>query len=162
MAVGRNTVYLTATRGDDGIPYYAYDLAQGAGGQWQAFTQPYPTHHSTGGAAYIPQPGLDISLTISGDCPGEATAQATAATPNGPVAFIYGFAAGDVAIPGGPCAGTELSLDETAQLSTIVTADPSGTALLNGTLPAAACQGQVLLQALDVTTCTPSVAVDTP
>ena len=42
-----NTVYLTATRGDDGIPCFSYDLAQGPGGTWVAFTQPYPNHHST-------------------------------------------------------------------------------------------------------------------
>ncbi len=30
LAVGNHTVYLTATRGDDGIPCYAYDLTQGA------------------------------------------------------------------------------------------------------------------------------------
>lgn len=56
LAVGENTVYLTATRGDDGIPLYAYDLAQGAGGQWVGFTNPYPEFHSTGGAAWIPAP----------------------------------------------------------------------------------------------------------
>lgn len=56
MAVGNNTVYLTATRGDDGIPYYAYDLSQGIGGTWEEFTNPYPDYHSTGGAAWIPDP----------------------------------------------------------------------------------------------------------
>ncbi len=60
MAVGSNTVYLTATRGDDGIPCYAYDLAQGIGGEWTAFTNPYPTYHSTGGAAWIPDPSADV------------------------------------------------------------------------------------------------------
>ena len=54
MAVGNNTVYLTATRGDDGIPFFAYDLAQGVGGEWTPFTQAYPAYHSTGGAAWIP------------------------------------------------------------------------------------------------------------
>jgi hypothetical protein len=56
MAVGNNTVYLTATRGDDGIAYFAYDLSQGPNGTWVPFTQPYPNHHSTGGAAWIPEP----------------------------------------------------------------------------------------------------------
>jgi hypothetical protein len=56
MAVGNNTVYLTATRGDDDIPYFAYDLAQGIGGEWVPFENPYPTFHSTGGAAFIPGP----------------------------------------------------------------------------------------------------------
>ncbi len=56
MAVGNNTAYLTATRGDDGIPCFAYDLAQGVGGEWIAFTNPYPAYHSTGGATWIPDP----------------------------------------------------------------------------------------------------------
>ncbi len=64
LAVGNNTVYLTATRGDDGIPYFAYDLAQGAGGDWVGFTNPYPAYHSTGGAAWIPsQSGVDEADT---------------------------------------------------------------------------------------------------
>ncbi|UCD75654.1 MAG: hypothetical protein JSV91_01810, partial [Phycisphaerales bacterium] len=56
MAVGNNTVYLTATRGDDGIGFFAYDLAQGLRGDWVEFTNAYPDHHSTGGAAWIPDP----------------------------------------------------------------------------------------------------------
>ncbi len=53
LAVGNNTVYVLATRGDDDIPGFAYDLSQGAGGSWVAFTNPYPTEHATGGAAFI-------------------------------------------------------------------------------------------------------------
>jgi hypothetical protein len=60
MAVGNNTVFLTATRGDDQIPCFAYDIAQGVGGQWVAFTNPYPDHHATGGAAWIPDPTADV------------------------------------------------------------------------------------------------------
>lgn len=60
LAVGNHTVYLAATRGDDDIPLFAYDLAQGPGGIWVPFTQPYPTYHSTGGAAWIPEPFSDV------------------------------------------------------------------------------------------------------
>jgi hypothetical protein len=60
LAVGRNTVFLAATRGDEGEPCFAYDLSQGRNGQWVGFTNPYPLHHSTGGAAWIP-----------GDCPSD-------------------------------------------------------------------------------------------
>ncbi len=56
MAVGNNTVYILATRGDDGIDCYSYDLSQGIGGQWVPFTNPYPQYHSTGGAAFIHDP----------------------------------------------------------------------------------------------------------
>ncbi len=63
MAVGNNTVYLTATRGDDGIPYFAYDIAQGVGGNWVEFPNPYPAYHSTGGAAFIPDPITTIEIS---------------------------------------------------------------------------------------------------
>lgn len=56
LAVGGNTVYLLATRGDEGEPCFAYDLDQGPNGSWVGFTNPYPTHHSTGGAAWLPAP----------------------------------------------------------------------------------------------------------
>ena len=77
LAVGENTVYLTATRGDDGIPYYAYDLLQGPNGAWVGFTNAYPADHATGGAAWIPEP------TAVGDAGGPAAAGARlAAYPN--------------------------------------------------------------------------------
>ncbi|MCD6176504.1 MAG: T9SS type A sorting domain-containing protein [Candidatus Cloacimonetes bacterium] len=63
MAVGNNTVYLTATRGDDGIPYFSYDISQGVGGDWIEFPNPYPAFHSTGGAAFIPDPVTTIELS---------------------------------------------------------------------------------------------------
>ncbi|MCF7919252.1 MAG: T9SS type A sorting domain-containing protein [Candidatus Cloacimonetes bacterium] len=63
MAVGDNTVFLTATRGDDGIPYFAYDISQGVGGTWVEFPNPYPAYHSTGGAAWIAAPDIDVSIT---------------------------------------------------------------------------------------------------
>ncbi len=80
MAVGNNTVYLLATRGDDGIDCFAYDLSQGMGGQWEAFTNPYPQYHSTGGAAFIHDP-----LSGSGGhgaLPPQAPARLMVAQPN--------------------------------------------------------------------------------
>ena len=56
MAVGNNTVYLVATRGDDGVPFFAYDLSQGLNGEWQPFTNPYPAYHSTGAGAWVAEP----------------------------------------------------------------------------------------------------------
>jgi len=53
LAVGDDVVYLAATRGDDDIPLYAYDLSQGPGGDWEPFTNPYPSYHSSGGAAWL-------------------------------------------------------------------------------------------------------------
>ena len=63
LAVGNNTVYLAAVSSVD--PYYAYDLSQGVGGSWEAFTNPYPGLQITGGAAWIPgdQSSVDGSKT---------------------------------------------------------------------------------------------------
>lgn len=74
LAVGNGVVYVGATRGDEEIPCYAWDLA--TGGPWTPFTQPYPTHHSTGGMAFLggeepPQcsvdpAGLDLGVFLAG------------------------------------------------------------------------------------------------
>jgi len=162
MAIGRNTVYLTATRGDDGIPYFAYDLSQGVGGEWTPFENPYPNLHSTGGAAYVAQPGFDISLNLAGECPGRLTITASNASPNGRVAFIYGRGEGSVKIPGGVCAGVELGLDRTAQLASVVQADNAGVAELAHNVPSGACGGSIFVQALDLETCSPSNVAPTP
>lgn len=162
LAVGRNTVYLTATRGDDGIPYFSYDLSQGVGGVWEPFTQPYPQFHSTGGAAYMAQAGFDIALRIGGNCPGRIDIETTNATPNSNVAIVYAFGTGSVKIPNGVCAGTELGLNQTVRLAALVKADGNGRAVLSRTVPAGACGGRVFIQALDVATCTASNVVQTP
>lgn len=162
LAVGRNTVYITATRGDDGIPHYAYDLSQGPNGTWVPFTQSYPNDHATGGAAYIPRAGYDIALRLTGTCPGQLRAAATGATRSGRVAFIYARGTGSVRIPSGPCAGTQLGLNASAQLAAAVNADADGTAALTRNVGTNACGGAVVLQALDLTTCTPSNVVATP
>ena len=69
LAVGEDVVYLAATRGDDGIPLYAYDLSQGPGGNWEEFTNPYPSYHSSGGAAWLAD-----TLGVRGDNTFPATA----------------------------------------------------------------------------------------
>lgn len=51
LAVGNGVVYLGATRGDEEIACYAWDLE--AGGPWTPFTQAYPAHHNTGGMAFL-------------------------------------------------------------------------------------------------------------
>lgn len=162
LAVGRNTVYLTATRGDDGIPYFSYDLSQGANGVWEPFTQPYPQFHSTGGAAYLSQAGIDIAIAIVGNCPGRVDIETTNATPNSKVAIGYAFGTGSAKIPNGVCAGTELGLNQTVRLAALVRADGNGRAVLSRKVPAGACGGRVFIQALDIATCTPSNVVQTP
>lgn len=85
MAVGNNTVYVTATRGDDGIPFFAYDLSQGPNGSWVGFENAYPNSHSTGGAAWV---GAACAPDINGD--GEVNTLDF-------LAYLNAWAAGDTA-----------------------------------------------------------------
>ncbi|MFG0331338.1 MAG: hypothetical protein ACF8PN_15735 [Phycisphaerales bacterium] len=93
-------------------------------------------------------------LEMSGDCPGRGRFQVSHATPNGTVAFVYGFQAEDFIIPSGPCAGTELGIRNPI-LGGVARADANGVAVIEANLPASACD-RVFVQALDVTTCTSS------
>lgn len=162
LAVGRHTVFLTATRGADGIPHYAYDLSQGPNGQWVAFTASYTDSNATGGAAYLPQPGLDITLGLVGDCPGRLEARVSGVARNGRVALISARGTGNIIIPGGPCAGTRLGLNNTATLAALLEADGNGNAAMARQVGSGLCDGRIVLQALDLTTCTPSSVAATP
>lgn len=53
LAVGNHIVYLTATRGLDGVASYAYDLRQGNTGNWVPFTNAFTTTNATGGSAFL-------------------------------------------------------------------------------------------------------------
>ena len=84
LAVANHVVHLTATRGADGIPAYAYDLRTGQSGTWLPFTNAYPAEHATGGAAFLEfrQPNLGYRgpgrVTLS--CLGQALVAGKAAT----------------------------------------------------------------------------------
>jgi hypothetical protein len=84
LACANHTVYLTATRGLDGVSYYAYDLRQGPGGTWTPFTNPYTNTNATGGSAFLEvrQPNLGYrgqgQVTVS--CTGSALQSGQAAT----------------------------------------------------------------------------------
>lgn len=102
-----------------------------------------------------------FTLAKSGSCPGSMTFTTTNGTPSGTVAFVWGTA-GSFTIPAGkPCAGTVLDL---SPLFTpppgymLATANGSGSATLGPvSVPAAGCG--LLVQALDVATCTKSNTV---
>jgi hypothetical protein len=84
LACANHTVYVTATRGLDGVPYYAYDLRQGSGGTWLPFTNPFTTTNATGGSAVLEvrQPWLGYRgqghVTLS--CTGAALRSGSTAT----------------------------------------------------------------------------------
>jgi hypothetical protein len=96
-----------------------------------------------------------MSLNVEGSCPGPVDAVITGATPNGVVALVYGTGRGTFMIPGGPCGGTQLGLDNSATLLALPRADANGAVLLSRNVPGAAC-GRVIIQAVDASSCNTS------
>lgn len=106
---------------------------------------------------------VPIDLTVTGACPGLVRITARDATPGRSVAFVYATGAGNLRIPGGlPCHGLQLCLNTTTTLGANWTADGSGTASINVTIPSRACGGSILIQAIDLNRCSTSRAVRTP
>jgi len=102
--------------------------------------------------------GAGLTLRKSGTCPGPMTFTAVGATPNGTVAFVWGTS-GSFTIPTPrPCAGTVLALVPLLAPPPgyiLAGATSTGDASVQANVPASAC-GQLLLQALDLTTCSTS------
>jgi hypothetical protein len=96
-----------------------------------------------------------LALRLSGNCPGEISLHVGGATPGGTVAFIAAAGPGSFAIPNGfPCAGLMVSLDaNTAMVAGQVNADGNGYASLTTDTPANFC-GTIMMQALDISSCT--------
>ena len=98
-------------------------------------------------------------LGTSGSCPGSVTVSIDNATPGGQVVLAWSSSLGSATVPGGPCAGTSLGLANPKVAKTF-TAPGSGSGDLVRTLGGAACG--IYLQALDVSTCTPTNVGDLP
>ncbi len=111
MAVGNHVVYLTATRGDDNIPSFAYDLRQGMNGTWTGFTNPYPADHATGGSAFnsvvqtwagFRGPGR-VTLSATGDAlatGGRATLRIATPLANATGFLVLSTSSNPTAVPG--------------------------------------------------------------
>lgn len=105
--------------------------------------------------------GAGFTLSASGTCPGPMTFSASGATPSGTVAFVWGLS-GTFSIPGGkPCAGTVLDLVPLltpAPGYLLAGANANGDVSIQAIVPAGAC-GTVLVQAVDLASCTTSNTV---
>ncbi len=102
------------------------------------------------GAAYVYEAVAHPEIAVAGACPGELTLELTGATPSGPIVVARSESEGVSVVPGGKCAGTELTLEEAKVLAAFLT-DSDGSFLQTVTVPEGAC-GQ-LLQAVDRVTC---------
>jgi len=126
-------------------------------------TNPYGSGQVYANAGYTPFPSFDytfrtytgggLTLAVTGACP-SVTFTVSGATPFGGIALLTGTSASSFTVAGGPCAGITLGVSPPT-LRTVLGADASGGLSLSLTLPAGAC-GTMFLQAVDVSSCSPS------
>ncbi len=92
-----------------------------------------------------------LSLSVTGTCPGTVTVAWNNATPNTQLAIVFGQNQGSTIIPGGPCAGTQLGLQNGVQLIRTVGSGANGNGSVNGAAGTAACGH--FLQLVEVGSC---------
>lgn len=123
----------------------------------QAFGVPHQGHLISGAVV----PDAPLSLSIAGNCP-NFQFSVTNATRLERVALLRAGGLGTFVIPAGkPCAGTLLGLSGGVSLAKMLTANGAGQASFSVRVPAGAC-GTVFLQALDLSTCRVSTALQLP
>jgi len=98
-------------------------------------------------------------LTTSGACPGSVTINVDGATPNAGVAIVFAQETGFSAVPSGPCQGVPIDLEEFSLL-TVLTADGTGSVVLEADAPPAACEAT--LQAVELGCCAVSDTAGLP
>lgn len=104
-----------------------------------------------------------LDLTITGTCPGVMRFRVSGCTPEGRVAMVYARGGGAFVIPNGnPCAGLQLCVNATVRLRATIFANGVGVAIANAEVPNNACASGVVVQAIDVSTCTTSRAEPMP
>jgi len=91
-----------------------------------------------------------LQLGIGGNCPGPATIEITAATPNSTVAIVGSDTPGNTVLAGGPCAGLTVDLDA-ATVITTATVDSNGDLTLTPTVGDAFCD--FYIQIVEAGTC---------
>jgi streptogramin lyase len=97
-------------------------------------------------------PITDLTMAVTGDCPGTVTITVSGATPGGQIAILFSPTTGSIRIPCGyDCGGRGLGLGSNMRFVTIAIADGNGEATVSGNAPAAACSG--FLQAVDLQSC---------
>lgn len=88
----------------------------------------------------------DLTLEVSGDCPGQLTLRWSGAEPNRPMAIIFALALGSYRVSNYPCSGTQLGLGESGlRLITVVGSRRSGSGSVSGQAQSDHCGGYLQL-----------------
>ena len=102
----------------------------------------------------------DLSISVSGTCPGRVDVSYENATPDTTLALLFAANTGNVVIPNGPCAGTQLGLGAN-QLQVVRQFNSgNGSGQTGGNVPGRACGG--FLQMIEAGSCATSNVAQLP
>lgn len=94
----------------------------------------------------------DLTLEVSGDCPGRLALRWSGAEPNRPLAIIFGRVLGAYRVAGYPCSGTELGLGEPGlRLVIVVSTRSTGSGSVSGQSQSEHCGGYLQLMVANST-----------
>lgn len=129
--------------------------------------QPYPVVCAGAVAALSifvpasPSSAGDLTLEVTGQCPGAITVRWNGAEPNRPLAIIYGQRQGATIIPSGPCGGTQLGIAGGVRLITVIGTRSNGQGSVSGQASEVDCGGYLQLL-VKSSPCVPSNVVQIP
>lgn len=94
----------------------------------------------------------DLTLEVSGDCPGQLTLRWSGAEPSRPLAIIFGRALGAYRVPNYPCSGTQLGLGASGlRLVIVVGSRSTGSGRVSGQSQSEHCGGYLQLMVANST-----------
>ena len=86
--------------------------------------------------------GGNYRIIVGGSCPGTVTVDWFNAAPNGQQGIVFAANTGNVVVPNGPCAGTQLGLGaQNIQLVNVIGTGPSGSGSTSGLAGIGVCGG---------------------
>src|SRR5690606_10152873 len=148
-------VFIDRLRAEDAANYDLFGHAVATSEGRIVIGAPLADTMNSNGAGFVHFAEFDCAGMLlyrtAGGCPGPSAYEVASATPASPVALIFGIGQGATTIPGGPCAGTVLDVQNSVRLVAVRAADDAGRVVFDGDIPPTVCGAY--LQAVDLSTC---------
>ncbi|NOG68692.1 MAG: hypothetical protein HND41_11025 [Chlorobi bacterium] len=103
-----------------------------------------------------------VVISIEGDCPGRIALRWDGATPDRPAGLVFALTRGNYNIGFGRCENTVLGVGSSLRLVRTLDTGPTGSGVLSGLAPRAACGGVMQMIVWHGNPCETSNVVDVP
>ncbi len=116
---------------------------------------------SLAAAGFVAGPDI-LTISLDGQCPGQLTLQWDGATPDRPAGLVFALTRGNYNIGFGRCENTVLGVGSSLRLVRTLDTGPTGSGVLSGLAPRAACGGVMQMIVWHGNPCETSNVVDVP